>query len=120
MIKQLLKGIYFGVGFAVALIAVMAIYSKMSISNYQVDNRSTIGLSNEWNSHSDDEQIKNSTAIAVARYFESNDGSYVATISEIYKDNESVKLNIKTGDSIESLRFYPRKKTFGTLLLTLR
>jgi hypothetical protein len=33
MIKQLLKGIYFGVGFAVALIAVMALYSKISISN---------------------------------------------------------------------------------------
>jgi hypothetical protein len=109
MIKQLLKGILFGVGFSVALIAAMEIYSKISPPDYQRDHSSTIGLSNEWNSYSHDEQIKKSTAIAVARYTESNDGSYVATISEIYKDNESVMLNIKIGDSYESLRFYPRK-----------
>ena len=58
-----------------------------------------------------EEQIKESTAIAIARFESSNDGRMKAIIKEYLKKKEGVKIYYDVGDEHPSSSFYPEKNT---------
>ena len=58
-----------------------------------------------------DEQISESTVIAIARYETSQDGRMKAVIKEFLKKKEGVKIYYDVGDEHSSSSFYPEEGT---------
>jgi hypothetical protein len=109
MFKTFIRGIVFGAGFSISLIIIMFIAKEILINDLEskYDNPTFQSNYEEWHKLSDDEQLKKATAIAIIRYSDSEEGSKIGTVEQIYTD-DSVTLNIKVGDSYPSLKYYPR------------
>lgn len=111
MLKTFIKGLVFGAGFSISLVVIMFIAKEMLIKDLESEFDSPPSPSAEWRELSDDEQLKKATAIALARYSDSDDGSKIAFIEQVYSD-DSIKLNIKPGDPYPKLKYYPRGDSF--------
>lgn len=108
MQKLFLKGLIWGTGFASAIVAILLLAEIFLINKY--DNLGdVINLSSEWNSLSKEEQISGASAIAIVRYSKGTNGNMIASISNIYKDNESVVINLEIGAKYPSLDYYPKR-----------
>ena len=63
-----------------------------------------------WHNLTDDQKISESTVLAVARYSDAEDGSKIATIVEIYKDNPDIHFDYKVGENYQSLKYHPKSE----------
>lgn len=107
MLKTFSKGLAFGVGFAIALVAVFAIVSLFDFSQSVESNtvRSMEGI-NRWNELTINEKIDRSSAVALVRFKSEPEGLNAAYIDSIVTKDSSVKLDIDSGDRLEELDFY--------------
>jgi len=107
MIRLFIKGLVFGAGFTVAVIAIIyiAYQFKYSGSNRVIPNAAG---EIQWHKLTNEQQIEKATVIAVVRYSKGEEGSMEAKFTEIYKDNPSVEFNYKLNDEYPSLKYYPK------------
>ena len=108
MFKTFVKGLVFGSGFSIALIAfgfVVSFYIKDSgnIETHQV--YSDVG---EWQSLTDEEKITHASAVAIIRYSDGEEGQRLATIANVYKRNQDIVINHEAGEPWPSANYYPR------------
>jgi len=135
MLKKFIDGLGFGAGFAISFsviwyISAYLIYPNLietqieggfkTPSNVSVEaNPSDIVTSMPRSFESGkqfhelplDEQINESTVIAIAKYEASQDGRMKAVIKEFLKKKEGVKIYYDVGDEHPSSSFYPEEDT---------
>lgn len=133
MLRKFAEGLVFGGGFAVSFIAVwyLAAYlvtpllaSRMEQeANRHLSERGRTPLPAEPGTESAvesgkpfhelgiDEQIKQSSVIALARYERASDGQMKAIIKEFLKKDPTVQIYYNVGDEYKSSSYYPREKT---------
>jgi hypothetical protein len=107
MLKLFFKGLIWGTGFASAIVAIL-FFAEIFFINQHDNSGDVINFSNEWNSLSKEEQISDASAIAIVRYSKGINGNMIASISNIYKDNESIVIDFEIGAKYPSLDYYPR------------
>ena len=126
MLRKLLEGIVFGVGFSVAFILVAVLVTPQLIPiSFRSNDRpspdegdsisSTQGAEKpQFHELSVEEQIKQASAIALARYERSPDGKMKAVIREFLKKDPNTVIHYKVGDEYASASFYPSEgKDYG-------
>jgi hypothetical protein len=126
VLRKLLEGFVFGVGFSLAfiLVAVFVTPQLMPISFRSSDRPSPVGgqgISSaprpeqpQFHELSVEEQIKQASAIALARYERSPDGKMKAVIREFLKKDPNTVIHYKAGDEYASASFYPSEgKDYG-------
>jgi hypothetical protein len=136
MLKKFIEGLVFGSGFAISFVAIwfIATYSLYPIlisSVTQTANRQLsqggISISSEqfapdmkrpsqkpFHELSAEEQIKNASVIALARYEKSSDGKMKAVIKEFLKKDPGVIIYYNIGDEYTTSSYYPSKnRSYG-------
>jgi hypothetical protein len=108
MLKIFVKGIVFGVGFLVAVGLIGYIFALINVDKKVMPSEKSEIL---WHNLTDDQKISESTVLAVARYSDAEDGSKIATIAEIYKDNPDIDFDYKVGENYQSLKYYPKSES---------
>ena len=107
MLKIFVKGIVFGVGFLVAVGLIGYIFALINVDKKVMPSEKPEIL---WHNLTDDQKISESTVLAVARYSDAEDGSKIATIVEIYKDNPDIHFDYKVGENYQSLKYHPKSE----------
>ena len=111
MIKVFIRGFVFGSGLYAALLLfdfIASTYFQNPEISIPVSGKiSTYG----WHDLPDQERISKASVLAVVRYSEGDDGSMVAQITEIYKDEESIEFSYNIGDMYPDLNYYPNAKS---------
>lgn len=119
MFRKLLEGFVFGVGFTAALIlvAVLVMPQLMPISFRSSDRPAPIASERisavpppdalGFHDLPVEEQIKRSSAIALARFEPAPDGKMKAVIREFLKKDPNTVIHYKVGDEFAAGSFYP-------------
>ncbi|BBB26338.1 hypothetical protein [Amphritea japonica] len=103
MIKTLLKGLIFGIGFITAIF--IAGYVGLNyFSNDLADINKKLEI---WNSLTEEGKIKASSAIIVVRFSEGEDNVRLASISNIYTKPSSASTDLKVGQLYPKANYYP-------------
>lgn len=126
MLRKLLEGFVFGVGFSLAcvLVAVFVTPQLMPISFRSNERPSSVegqDLSStpgheqpQFHELSVEEQIKQASVIVLARYERAPDGKMKAVIREFLKKDPNTVIHYKIGDEYSSASFYPSEgKDYG-------
>jgi len=120
MFKKFIEGLVFGCGFAISFIAIYFIasyfiYPKLINSRFQ--QTTTIHSDEDFRELAEpfseltlEEQIKNSSVIALAKYEPSTDGRMKAIIKDFLKKESGVTVRYKIGDEFSSSSYYPNPK----------
>ena len=131
MLKKFIDGLVFGSGFAISFLAIwfigtytltpMLISSvtksanqKLSQEGFNIPSEQTAPTieqqpSKPFHELGVDEQIKNASVIALARFEKSSDGKMRAVIKEFLKKNPGVEIYYNIGDEYPSASYYPNK-----------
>ena len=128
--KKFTEGLVFGGGFAISFITIWYIAAYFvtplfvsnqikTIHNYQqsetsnTDNKSLTMLSETKPFHELElnEQIKQSSVIALAQYEKSADGKHKAIIKEFLKKTPGTEIYYEVGDEYEGSSYYPRENS---------
>lgn len=119
MLRKLFEGFIFGIGFSFAciLVAVFVLPQLLPISFRSFDRPSPVAsqriasppLPQQPHFHElpVEEQIKQASVIALARYEPSLDGKMKAVIQEFLKKEPNTVINYNVGDEYASSSFYP-------------
>lgn len=113
MLKKLISGVVFGSGFAIAFISIMYFSSFISFEHktYSTDQISDSNTkSTPFHELDIEEQIKQSSVIALARYEKNKNGEMKTIITEILKKDSDTKFYYNIGDEYSS--FPPKTNTF--------
>jgi hypothetical protein len=137
MLKKFIEGLVFGAGFAIAfmaiwflstwLVAPRIIASQIHEAETHIpaslaaNTHSQISLDSGWTTPEKpfhelgvDEQIRQASVIALARYERAPDGEMKAIIREFLKKDPNVDVYYNVGDEFQSASRYPRDDTkFG-------
>ena len=135
MFKKFIEGLMFGGGFTISFVVIwfVAAYfiSPMFMASgfEQQVNKHLAGLGTKTNLSSErtseilrestppfheltlEDQIKNSSVIALAKYERAPDGKMKAIIKEFLKKEPSVTIYYKIGDEYPSAGLYPKERT---------
>jgi hypothetical protein len=127
--KRLLDGLLFGAGFAVSFLLIWAVAGYWIASHFspsrfaEQHGRSSAPLAGPYEiPHPEgatrpfhelgvDEQIKQSTVIALARYEPGPDGKRKAVIREFLKKDPGTTVYYKVGDEFSDASYYPKDNT---------
>ena len=131
MLKKFTDGLTFGCGFAISFVAIwyiatytlypMLISSVTKSANQQLSqegfstpsDQSTQNtphqLSKSFHEMSPEEQIKNASVIALAKFEKSSDGKMKAIIKEFLKKDPGVIIYYNIGDEYPSSSYYPNE-----------
>ncbi len=121
MLKRFLEGLVFGAGFAVAFIVIAATAaSLLSPISFRGIDRPTLHTESSvvpapavekpgirFYELPVEEQIRQASAIALARYEPSSDGKMKAVIREFLKKEPTTTVYYEVGDEYPSASFYP-------------
>lgn len=108
MIKLFVKGLIFGAGFAVALVAVFIIFSQYQISSFTPPEGGSVSYEtmNEWGDLSIAERVEKSSVVALIRFNKEPDKLNSAYVAQILKKAPSTKIDIGVGQRMEESDFY--------------
>ncbi len=121
MLRKLVEGFVLGVGFALAFVLVLVFVTPQLMpisfrpgerpSSIEGQGISSVSIPEEIKFHELplEEQIKQASVIALARYEPSPDGKMKAVIREFLKKDPNSVLHYKIGDEYASGSFYPRE-----------
>ncbi len=136
MLKKFTDGLVFGTGFAISFVAIwyIATYTlyptlissvtesanqQIAQEGYSVPSEQTVPniqhqLSKPFHEMSPEEQIKNASVIALARFEKSPDGKMKAIIKEFLKKEPRVTIYYNIGDEYPSSSYYPSEnRSYG-------
>ncbi len=124
MFKKFIEGLVFGCGFAIAFISIYFIASYFiypKLINSRSEQTTTLHSDEDFRKLAEpfdaltlEEQIKNSSVIALAKYEPSTDGRMKAIIKEFLKKKSGVTVHYKIGDEYSPSSYYPNPN--GTTL----
>lgn len=123
MIKTLIKGFVFGFGFFLAITTAGYIWAYISQPNttYTHEFSRSDTLSEEWNNLSFDEKVNSSSAAAIIRYRNSEDGLQKAYIERVLKKEPSTTIDLNEGQRVKKSDFYANghysRTRNGTIIL---
>ena len=111
--NSFLRGLGFGAGFSISVIAIFFVFSKF----YDNDpteyphNQSIVSIqeNTKFRNLPFDDQIHKSTALVICRYSDADDGGRIAKVAEIFKDDDSISLEVNIGDERADAKYYPDK-----------
>jgi len=131
MLKKFTDGLVFGSGFAISFVAIwfiatytlypMLISSVTKSANQQLSQKGFSNpseqtapdtqrkLSKPFHEMSPEEQIKNASVIALAKFEKSSDGKMRAVIKEFLKKDLGVVIYYNIGDEYPSSSYYPNE-----------
>lgn len=136
MLKKFTDGLVFGSGFAISFVAIwyIATYTlypmlissvtksasqQLSQEGFSIPSEQTVPdikrqLSKPFHELSAEEQIKNASVIALAKFEKSSDGKMKVVIKEFLKKDPEVKIYYNIGDEYPSSSYYPSEnKGYG-------
>lgn len=116
MLKKLLHGFVFGLGFSIAVLLVtwaVSTYQFSSFNNGRVALPSEDGISYEdsekWRELPTSEKITKLSGVALLRFKEGDDMFMGAYVESIYPKISTVQLPVSVGDRVESSDYYAKE-----------
>ncbi|WP_415884490.1 hypothetical protein [Neptuniibacter sp. QD34_54] len=98
MIKVLVKGFFFGIGFSIA-VAICGFIGFKYFENQNVSGKDyTVSDLRKWNKLSPEEQMNTASAIALISYSAGENSKQVASISKLYKQSSNIQVHYDEGD----------------------
>ena len=127
MIKKLLDGFLFGIGFAVAYFTLSLVSSfaitphiidhlaDSSVNSIDIDSINTASDRRHFRNKQTTEKIKESTAIVLVQFKPQDDGRLAGIITKILKTTPGVEFVFSEGDEHPASSFYPKPdKSYGS------
>ncbi len=108
MIKLFIKGIVFGSGFSIALLA-FGFITYTILNNQELEDTTYTGAElDAWNKMGEMEKVREAKAIAIINYKQISENHHLAYISEIYK-KPNVETGLSVGDPLPTADSYASK-----------
>lgn len=107
MLRTLLNGFIFGIGFVTALAIVGYAINKF-YPTQKVESSEFVASLNSWNELDIDEKLEQSSAIYILRYSPKEEGLMQAYVSEVHRKSESVQTGAEEGDLRKDSNYYSR------------
>ncbi len=111
--KLFLKGIVFGAGFCLSVLAIVQIFflyieNTGSMSQYGTADQTQLEM--DWHKLSQEEQINAANAFLIVRYRDGEEGQKLAFVSEVHRRSPNVAIEYQAGDLYPRMHYYPENE----------
>ena len=127
MLKKLLQGFVFGVGFSLAVglaywivisVQLSSLEKSVNVSN---DSSATYSEQQEWRELNETEKISKISVLVLLRFEVGSDDRRMAIVDRVIAKDSSISAPYKVGDRVEKSDYYPEGKGYnnrnGVLLM---